>query len=117
MLKDLQQRQGEQSEESSSLSLPVVNHQPKNVLLIIIITVILTLTAVYMLHLHDENQRLKNNAIITASNVNKADITVDTDPNKKSFIKPLPIDVLAIDESAIVQIANKESELITAESI
>jgi len=63
MLKDLQQRQGDQSVESGAVVMPVaIKKTPYKSILLVIVTIVLTLAVVYTLSLYNENQHLKLNS-------------------------------------------------------
>ncbi|MCJ8319933.1 MAG: tetratricopeptide repeat protein [Colwellia sp.] len=60
MLKDLQQRQGDQSIENGAVAMPVViKTTPYKSVLMVIITIVVTLAVVYTFNLYSENQQLK----------------------------------------------------------
>jgi len=59
MLKDLEQRQGETHSDNVATSIAVnAKKSPYQSLLMIIVTVVITLSAVYMFYLYSENERL-----------------------------------------------------------
>jgi MSHA biogenesis protein MshN len=63
MLKDLEQRQGSQRLENVATSPPVmVNKSSSKNILIIIVSVVITLFATYMVYLQVENQRLESHS-------------------------------------------------------
>ena len=89
MLKDLQQRQGDQSVEGNTVSIPITVKTPpfKNVLLVIG-TVVLTLGAVYVLKLYDENKTLKQQSQQTKNReVNESSTSKKVSPNNQKFTK------------------------------
>lgn len=59
MLKDLEKRQGDQQHDNTTVVIPAMAEKsPYKNIVIIMVTVLLTLAAVYMFYLHNENQRL-----------------------------------------------------------
>jgi len=101
MLKDLEQRQGDQHNDSSTVVMPVIAEKSaiKNIV-IIVATIAITLAAVYMFYLQNENQRLKNvpsqndvtlvapiPVVKTANNVNATSSVSLEKPTKSELVK------------------------------
>jgi MSHA biogenesis protein MshN len=132
MLNDLQQRQGEQKADLSQTSAPVVRQQKTNAntVLIVIVSIVLTLIAVYMLKLHDENQQYKNEQSLrnqqNTLNINKPSPQKTIIPSAKIAVqqplenelpiavdeKPLPVSqaVLPMKNIVVAKQAKKENK-------
>lgn len=134
MLKDLQQRQGEQSVEGSTVSMPItVKKTPYKNVLLVIGTVALTLGAVYVLKLYDENKVFKQQSQENQQSQSSQQ-TYNRESNKSSTSKnintkvvaPVPInnvaeskgspqkastsDIKTVDSSITREVNNKELE-------
>ena len=81
MLKDLEKRQDEHSLPNDKVILPVnTNHASYKNITLIVITVVLTLLAVYFWQLQDENQRLKSQKITLSSQATSAPVPASITP-------------------------------------
>ncbi len=76
MLKDLEQRQGEQQVDNAAVMPVIATKSPFTNMVIVVATVLITLAAVYMYYLHTENQRLASQSSQQSSQKNSLTETV-----------------------------------------
>ena len=102
MLKDLEQRRGNQHTDNAGVSVPVmVNKSSSKNVFVITVSVLMTLAAVYLFYLQSENQRLaslspKNNTVTTEVRSNTTTDQSVTLRTKTGQLKTLAAEQLTI---------------------